>query len=90
MAALVLGAAIGWGTPALAHGHWRLGGSHQRLDPDRVRSHLELATRIAMHAVDATDEQTARVQEIVAAAASDLLELAPRHREHHDALVALC
>jgi len=92
MGALVLGAAIGSGAPLLAHGHWRLGGGHHRLgshDPERVRAHLEFGTRIAMHAIDATEEQAARVQGIVDQAASDLLELAPRHREHHDALVAL-
>jgi Spy/CpxP family protein refolding chaperone len=92
MGALVLGAAIGASAPALAHGKWHFGGGNHRLgfhDPERVRSHLELGTRIAMRAIDATEDQEARVREIVDAAATDLLALAPRHREHRDALVAL-
>ena len=92
MGALVLGGAIGTSAPAQAHGRWLLGGAHRGdggPDPERVRAHAKLATHWVMRMVDATGEQEERVQGIVAAAASDLLELAPSHREHREALAAL-
>ena len=89
MGALVLGVAIGTSAPARAHGRWLAGGTHGAHDPERVLEHARLATRWVMRVVDATDEQEERVQAIVAAAATDLLELAPRHREDREALAAL-
>jgi len=64
------------------HGH----GIH---DGETVRGHAEHAVRWMLHSVDASQEQQARVGEIVGSALDSLAPLAQAHRAHRRALAEL-
>src|SRR5262245_18886847 len=62
---------------------------HGGLDRERAREHAELAAEWLLRSVDASDEQQARVREIVGASLESLAPLAEQHRAHHEALLEL-
>ena len=47
--------------------------SSSPLDPEEVRAHLDFFAERMLHRVDATEEQTARIKEILNASADELL-----------------
>jgi Spy/CpxP family protein refolding chaperone len=67
------------------HAHHR----HGFADREAAREHAELAAEWLLRSVDATDEQQARVREIVGASLDSLAPLADQHRAHHQALIEL-
>jgi Spy/CpxP family protein refolding chaperone len=62
---------------------------HGLADREQAREHAELAAEWLLRSVDASDEQQARVREIVGASAGALAPLAEQHRAHHAALIEL-
>ena len=67
--------AMAWGRRGPWHG--RGGGPP---DPEEVRAHVDFFTERMLHEVDATDEQTARVKEILNASVDELLVIGDSHR----------
>lgn len=57
--------------------------------PEAAREHAELAAEWLLRSVDASDQQQARVREVVGASLAALGPLADQHRAHHQALVEL-
>jgi Spy/CpxP family protein refolding chaperone len=84
---LVAGAAILTSPgPAGAHrGFFRHRGGHS---PEELRAHMSFAADYALYRVNATDEQKARVQEILDRAIDDLEALYPSRHELHDEVIA--
>ncbi len=83
----VAGAAM-LSSPGLAGAHrgmFRHRGGH---GPEAIREHVAFAADYALYRVDATDEQKARVQEILARALADLEALHPPRQELHAEVVA--
>ena len=62
---------------------------HGFQDLEAAREHAELAAEWLLRSVDASEEQQARVREIVGASVGALAPLADQHRAHHQALVEL-
>ena len=62
---------------------------HGFADREAAREHAELAAEWLLRSVDASDEQQARVREIVGASLDALAPLAEQHRAHHEALIEL-
>jgi Spy/CpxP family protein refolding chaperone len=71
--------------PAGAHGGLF---RHRGHDAEAARAHVALAADYALYRVNATDEQKARVQEILDRAIDDLEALHPSRHELHDEVVA--
>jgi Spy/CpxP family protein refolding chaperone len=67
--------ATAWGRRGPWHGH--RGGPP---DPEEVRAHVDFIAERMLHRVDATDEQTARVKEILNASAEELILIGDAHR----------
>jgi Spy/CpxP family protein refolding chaperone len=90
-AAVVSVIAIGGSSEANAmrglFGHARHG--HGAHDAQAAREHAGLAAEWLLRSVDASDEQQARVREIVGASLESLAPLAEQHRAHHQALIEL-
>jgi len=91
-AAIASAIAIGGSSEARAmrgfFGHDR---SHRHgfADREAAREHAELAAEWLLRSVDASDEQQARVREIVGASLDALGPLAEEHRAHHAELILL-
>ena len=68
-----------------------LGGGHgsHRHGFEAAREHAVLAAEWLLRTVGASEEQQARVREIVSASAEALAPLAEQHRAHHQALAEL-
>lgn len=66
------------------HSRHRHGG-HFMKDPEMAREHAEFATSFVLNRIDATDDQTERVQAIIGAGVEDLIALAHQHGENHEA-----
>jgi Spy/CpxP family protein refolding chaperone len=62
---------------------------HGFADREHAREHAELAAEWLLRSVDASDEQQARVREIVGASLDALAPLAEEHRAHHAELTLL-
>lgn len=62
---------------------------HGFADREAAREHAELAAEWLLRSVDASDEQQARVREIVGTSLDALAPLAEQHRAHHEALIEL-
>jgi len=60
---------------------------HGFQDAEAAREHAELAAEWLLRSVDASEEQQARVREIVDSSFEALAPLAEQHRAHHEALV---
>ena len=90
-AAVVSVIAIGGSSEASAmrglFGHARHG--HGAHDAQAAREHAGLAAEWLLRSVDASDEQQARVREIVDASFAALAPLAEQHRAHHAELIEL-
>jgi Spy/CpxP family protein refolding chaperone len=56
---------------------------------ERAREHAELAAEWLLRSVDASEEQQARVREVVDASLETLTPLAEQHRAHRQALLEL-
>jgi len=56
---------------------------------EAAREHAEIAAEWLLRSVDASQEQQARVREVVGASIDALAPLADQHRAHHQALVLL-
>ncbi|HEY8153537.1 MAG TPA: periplasmic heavy metal sensor [Myxococcota bacterium] len=56
---------------------------------EAAREHAELAAEWLLRSVDASEQQQARVREIVGASLGALAPLADQHRAHHQALAEL-
>jgi len=68
--------------------HW--GGAHGGPpDPEQAREHAGQAAEWVLRYVDASDEQHARVNAIIARSVGDLFALGDTHREHRDAMLEL-
>jgi Spy/CpxP family protein refolding chaperone len=73
--------AMAWGRRAWGHGHD--GGPP---DPEEVRAHLDFFAERMLHRVDASDEQTARVKEILNGSVDELLLIGESHRAQREQL----
>ncbi len=62
---------------------------HGFADREAAREHAELAAEWLLRSVDASEEQQARVREIVGTSLDALAPLAEQHRAHHEALTLL-
>jgi Spy/CpxP family protein refolding chaperone len=71
--------------PAGAHGGLF---RHRGHDAEAARAHVALAADYALYRVNASDEQKARVKEILDRALDDLEALHPQRGELHDEVVA--
>ena len=69
------------------HGHGGHGGGADGIE--HAREHAELAAEWLLRSVDASEQQQARVREIVDASVEALAPLAEQHRAHHEALAEL-
>jgi len=70
-------------------GHARGPHGHGFQDAEAAREHAELAAEWLLRSVDASEEQQARVREIVGGSFEALAPLAEQHRAHHEALARL-
>ena len=93
VAAVATLVAIGGSSEARAmrgfFGHVRGPQGHGFQTAEAAREHAELAAEWLLRSVDASDEQQARVREIVGGSLAALAPLAEQHRAHHEALVEL-
>ena len=75
-----------------AHGGWRHGfrhhGHHRATDPTQVTEKLQHMSAWALGSVDATEDQRARVDAILASAVNDVFPLRAEHEAHHRDLIA--
>ncbi len=97
LAALVFGLAFAAAPPSALAGLFSRGahalGMHRHQhgfghDPERARKHAAFATEFVLREVDATPEQTERVQAIVAGAIDELVGVRAQHAARRDALLA--
>jgi Spy/CpxP family protein refolding chaperone len=84
LVALVLGLTVAPSALASLFGGHR----HHGHDPARMKKHAEFATEFVLREVDATAEQTERVQAIVNGALDELLAVREQHESRRDALLA--
>jgi Spy/CpxP family protein refolding chaperone len=96
LAALLVGAALLSASLAEAGSRWFGGWQHGHEDhaghgfaAERAQEHAEYATGWALRHLDASEEQTERIQQIVAGLVDGLSQLAGPHREHRDAFLTL-
>jgi Spy/CpxP family protein refolding chaperone len=89
-AAIVSAIAVGGSSEARAmRGFFGRGHGHGGHDPEHAREHAALAAEWVLRSVDASDEQQARVREIVGSSFDALAPLVEEHRAHHEAIVEL-
>ena len=89
--AALLSASLINASVAEAGSRWFGHGAHgeRGFDPERARDHAEFAAGWALRHLDATGEQTERIQQVVASVIDEMSQLAGPHREHREALLAL-
>ena len=89
----VLGSIVGPRALAQSGAALGFGGAHCRfnhgaaLDPNEAAEHARFAASWIVRTVNATDEQKEKVGSIAASAASNLVGLAPEHRQNREAIL---
>jgi protein CpxP len=79
--------ALAFGAPSALASLFGRRGLHEH-DPERLQKRAAFATELVLREVEATPEQTAQVQAIVASAIAELAGVREQHEARRDALLA--